>query len=95
MSEQKEKEDLRMEHAAWVHREIHAILKELYHVSKTDLEKLDNTAFANVVEKYPKFSTVERIERSNVEYLYNFRKGIIWNLLGKRGVSDTLMEAIR
>jgi len=91
----KKKEDLRMQHAAWVRREIREIVKQIYKISDKELEELDETAFAYVVERHPDFSVVEKIERSNVNYLYNLRTGVVLGLLGKRAVSDTLMEAIR
>jgi hypothetical protein len=96
-----EKEELREIHAAQVHQEIHELLRQLYHASNKDLEKLDNLAFSDVLEKHPEYSTIEKIELSNVAYLHNLRNGVISGLLGKRdktnavfGISNALRGAI-
>ena len=89
-----EKEDLRMNHAIWIKREIKALLEQEAHVSKDDLEKLDNVALAHVAEKHPDFTLVEKIERMNLNYLYNLRVGYIAELLGKSTVNRT-MEWVR
>ena len=91
----KQKDKLRMNHAAWVRREIKEIVKQLYKTSDKELDDLDTIAFGYVSERHPDFSVVEKIERSNVNYLHNLRTGHVLGLLGKHTISDGLMEAIR